>query len=449
MLVSALYMLNQCCVLFNEWLAVPTTILFFGAALFLTFKTGVAQIRALPRFWYLIRKSYAAQERQAGNPQARANTISPFHALFTAMATTIGIGNVVGPSIAIFAGGPGALLWLLIYLFFGSVTKFVEVTFALHTRTRIGADHVIGGPMQYLKLIHPALARWYVMVMVFLFMAWSGLQANTLASIVALENISAVWVGIVLALSVYGVVSGGARRVGVVASTIVPVMFVLYICFALGILWFSREQFIPVISMMFTAAFTPSAIASGLIGASIIRAMHAGIFRGIYISEAGLGTSSIAHSVADVNRSVDQGVLAMVSMVSDACLALLSGLIVLVTGVWHHGQFRSTFVYEAFASHAPVFGRVVLIVSIALFALTTVIGNSFNGMQTFLYITNRRWGMWYLTCTMFAIMAGALLPVAFMWNAMDVLLTLVAVPNLIGIILLACRYPQVLSLKSE
>lgn len=443
MIADIWYACNAFCLWFNTFFAIPSTIIFFAVAVLLTIKTGFLQLRGLPRFLSLLSGGFSRKEEH--DAKGRVTTISTFHALFAAMASTIGMGNVVGPSVAIMVGGPGALFWLLVYIFFGAASKFTEVTFALYSRIETPRG-IIGGPMQYLKLVSPRLAFWYTSVMIFLFMSWSSLQSNTLASVLAFEGVDPLIVGVSLALVTVVVLSGGAKRVGDVASKLVPLMFVLYVVFSLGILLRDIEKLRYAIELVFRHAFTASAPLGGFAGATLLQAMQAGIYRSILITEAGTGTSSIPHAMADTKSPVDQGLLAMFSMVSDAILSSLSGLMVLVTGVWLVGSFRSTLIYEAFKLNSSPLGNYVLLGSIALFVITTVIGNTFNGTQSFASLTKSRWLKGYITVSALAMCTGALLPVQFMWNIMDVLMTLVVIPNLIGIVILAFKLPQVLRL---
>ena len=160
----------------NEFLAWPAALLFFGTAIILTVWTGFMQIRGLPRFFAIAfgRVNPTAEVKDSSKQQ----TINPFHALCAALATSIGMGNVVGPSVAILKGGPGALFWLVLYMLFGSVTKFTEVTFAVHTRERTKDGYLIGGPMEYLRSVSPFLARWYGWIMALTFIGWSGSQTK-------------------------------------------------------------------------------------------------------------------------------------------------------------------------------------------------------------------------------------------------------------------------------
>ena len=424
----------------NEIFALPAMLLFFGTGVVLTFKMRFIQLRAFPRFISLITKGVKRTEGASDDEK----TINPFHALFTAMATTIGMGNMVGPSVAIMIGGPGALFWLVVYMFFASVTKFAEVTFALHTRERTPDGHVIGGPMQYLKAVHPFLAYWYTVVIIILLASWSSLQSNTLANIFALEHVPRWLVGLALAVFVLLVLRGGVQRVGAIASKIVPVMFILYISFALLILLKDLNMLYSAIRLVMHSVTKPAAAMGGFAGATMFQALRMGIYKGIFISEAGLGTSSIPHAVADTEHPVDQGVLAMCSMVADATLSVISGLLILVTGVWTRGSLRPTLIYEAVKLNSPTFGGFVLLIAITLFILTTVMGNSFNGTQSFGSLTNYRWVNAYIAFTVLVIFLGALMPMPLIWEVTDTLITLVAVPNLIGILILTFKKGEVL-----
>lgn len=427
----------------NDLLMTPFAILFFAVGIILTIRFGFLQFRALPRFFKLV--SGGVKERHKYD----ASKISSFQALFTAMAGTIGMGNVVGPSIAIYLGGPGALFWLLVYIFFGSMTKLTEVVLALHTRERLPDGHIIGGPMQYLKKVHPILGYWYMSIVAFLFVVWSGLQSNTLGQIFEMDGISHWIVNIGLALLVYLVVKGGIHRIGIVASNLVPLMFVLYVSFALMILFKDIPTLLNAFSLITDNIFTPAAPIGVFAGASIMTAMKWGVYRSIHITEAGLGSSSIAHAMSDTNHPLDQGILAMVSMLADAILSMLSGLLVLVTGIWMQGVFRSTLVYEVFKMSSPCFGASVLVVSVSLFVITTVIGNTFNGMQAFAAYTRDRYMNLYLGITLLSIMLGSLIDPKTAWSITDIMLTLVVIPNIIGVAILALRNPHYFSLNAQ
>ena len=428
----------------SQVLDYPAVVLFFGVSLILTIKTRFIQIRAWPRFFRLITKGISEDKSDK-----KQKTISSFHALFTAMATTIGMGNVVSPSVAIMVGGPGALFWLLFYMFFGAVTKFSEVTFALATRKSLPNGFILGGPIQYLKSVSLYLSNWYGYLIIFVIISWSGGQANTLANIMALEGIPHWVVGLSLAIFVLFALSGGAKRVADFSSKLVPIMFVLYVTFALSILVRNPLAVCSAIKQIFQNAFTPAAAVGGFFGASMFRAIREGIFRGIFITEAGLGTSSIPHALADTKNPTDQGILAMGSMLADAFLSTLSGLLVLITGIWSIGAFRSTLVYEVFKLNAPGIGQYILLMSVTLFVLTTVMGNSFNGVQCFgvLVKDNKLLVRMYIALSLCFIFVGSLIPMKLLWSIMDTLVMIVAIPNLIGLLMLAFKKGELLEMR--
>ena len=430
--------LDYFCTHISDVLALPAMILYVGVGIVLTVKTGFIQIRAIPR---LIKLLFGGAKHHQTKGE---KSINPFHALLTAMSTTIGMGNVVGPTIAVSTGGPGALFWLVAYAFFGAVTKFTEVIFAMDSRAKTKNGEILGGPTQYLKEASPTLAMWYGGLTMFLFAGWSGQQANTLANIYTLEQVPEWVTGFLLAFIVFIVLLGGIKRIGEMASRVVPFMFVLYVTFALSILFRDFGALSTAIQMIFTSAFSPCAAAGGFLGASITSAMQQGIHRSIYITEAGLGTSSIAHAMADTDRHADQAVLAMFSVVADMMLSVLSGLIVVVTGLWMRGGFSNTLVYEAFKVYSPGIGKWVLLLSITLFVLTTVIGNSFNASQSFASFTKHRWMIWYYIALSVVVFAGAFANVALIWKVMDLLQIMVAIPHLIGLLILAFKKPKLI-----
>ena len=196
------------CSSINHIIEIPFTFLFLCVGIFLTIKLGFPQFAYFRHFINLIKEGIVRSKNKEN-----LQTMSAFHALFVAMATSIGIGNVVGPSLAIVVGGPGAMFWLLAYAFFGAATKLAEVTFALHFRRTLADGKVVGGPAEYLRQIHPFLAGWYGATTILLFAGWSGIQSKALAEILAKEFIPEWITGIGLALFVLCVLLGGARRV--------------------------------------------------------------------------------------------------------------------------------------------------------------------------------------------------------------------------------------------
>jgi len=427
----------------NIFLGGPATVIFLIIGVILTLKTRFIQIRGLPRLWQFITQGF--RRKDEGN----IKTISSFHAMFAAMATSLGMGNIVGPSVAIIIGGPGALFWLIAYTFFGGVMRFTETSFALFTRKKLQDGKIISGPTQYLRLISNWLANWYGWIMIALFAVWSGLQSNTLANILAKENVPQWWIGLALATIVLIVLHGGAKRVGLVASKLVPFMFIFYLSFSLWVIFRDFTMLKHAFTLIFSSIFSPVAPVGAFAGASVMTAIRAGVFKSIFITEAGLGTSSIPHSMSDAKNHTDQGLLAMYSIIADGFLAFISGLLVIVTGLWKTvDNIDSTLVYTAFKTYTPALGDFILVVSVTLFVITTVIGNSFNGMQSFASLTKHRWVRQYKIFTAGIIFLGSIMSVPLIWHMVDFIITFVAVPNVISLAILAFKMPEVLEIKS-
>jgi AGCS family alanine or glycine:cation symporter len=196
------------------------------------------------------------------------------------------------------------------------------------------------------------------------------------------------------------------------------------------------------IGLILSCALSPAAAFGGFAGASVMSAMRYGIYRGIFITESGLGTASIPHALAQVKRPTDQAIIAMGSTIAEIFLAVLSGLLVIVTGIWAQGAFRCTLVYEIFKDFSPIAGRFVLLSSITLFVITTVMGNSFNGLQAFAWLTNGRYKIFYQLILLSCIVGGSHITSILLWEVMDTLLTLVAIPHLLGLVVLTMQQPE-------
>jgi AGCS family alanine or glycine:cation symporter len=425
----------------NIVIGIPFTFLFLVVGILLTVKTGFPQIFAFRYFITIIQDGL--KRTHAGN----LKTIDAFHALFTAMATSIGIGTIVGPSLAIVVGGPGALFWLIVYAFFGSVTKLTEVVFALHYRKKTADNRILGGPAEYLKMVHPFFAHWYGFATLFLFAGWSGIQSKALSEILFKKGIPEWTTGLLLACFTFYILIGGAQRVGNVASKLVPFMFGLYVSFSLWILLHDIPALVAAFKLIFSSILTPAAPIGGFLGSTIFAALKEGVYKGVFITESGMGTSSIAHAMSDVKKPIDQGILAMYSMSADTFLCLLSGLLVLTTGIWKQGVFSNTLVFNVFEAQLPTIGPLFFIISVTLFITTTVLGNAFNGGQSFATFTNYRWIRSYYAFVGCIIFISSVSEVPLVWAIMDTVLPLVALPNLIGIVVLAFRHPALLRYK--
>ena len=426
----------------NEYLAIPTMVLFLSTGIILTIKTRFIQFRAWPRFWHLL--TGGVKKGHTG-----AHTISSVRALFSAMATTLGMGNIVGPSMAISIGGPGALFWILLYICFGAVTKYTEVSYAVYSRTTSPKGDIIGGPTQYLKMVRPWLGPWYAALTLLLFTCWSSVQVNTLSCMWAQEGVPPMITGLIAVTILLAVVLGGVDRIGFFASRIVPLKFFLYVGFALLIL--AKDPFAVwvAIKQVFSCAFSSGAACGGVVGITVFTAMREGIYKSIFITESGLGTASIPHALANVEYPTDQGILALYSGIADMLLCTISGLLTLVTGVWLlTGKLNNTLIFEAFKIHSPVGGaQYALMFAVLLFVITALIGNTYNGSQSFASFTNYKYVNIYYFIAAAIAFSGCLVEVPFIWNLMDIILVMVAIPNLLGLLYIAFTYPDVMKFE--
>jgi AGCS family alanine or glycine:cation symporter len=303
--------------------------------------------------------------------------------------------------------------------------------------------------MEYLKVVHPWLASWYTYLMILILTSWSAVQSKTLAQVYAQEGVPEWVMGLIVVAVTSFVLLGGSQRVGLVASRIVPFMFVFYVTFALIFLLQDLPAVWSAIQLVLHSAFTPAAAMGGFAGASVYQAVRFGLYKGVFITEAGMGTSSIPHAVANTKNPTDQGILAMFSMISDAFLSMLSGLLVLSTGIWMQGEFRTTLLYEVFKMKSPMLGSIVLLITISLFVGTTIIGNTYNGRQVFASITGFRWVNWYVAFTMCMMFIATIANARDVWTMVDFLTPFAAIPNLIGLVILSFKYPAVLQVSDE
>lgn len=413
------------------------SVIFLLVGIFLSILIGFPQLRKGRRFLQIISSNQLNTSTK--------NTISPLQALLTAMSTSLGSGSIAGVPLAIVIGGPGALFWIVVYAFFGSVTKFAEVAFAIKYRTRAANRSIIGGPTSYLWQVHPLLAGWYGACAMILFAGWSALQAKALSEVFGKLGVSEYITGAITALFVLYMLIGGAKRIGQLSSYLVPVMCTSYLLACLFILL----QDIPLLGHMFmlviSKAFTPTAATGGFLGATVFTAMRQGIFKSAYVTEAGVGTAAYPHALADTDSATDQGILAMYSVAIDTFFCLISGFVVLVTGVWTSGATCNSLIYDAFDLGLPTIGPAILIFSLVLFVTGTAVGNSFNGSKSFGFFTGNKYLLSYYIFVVIMMFIGSVAPSLALWAIMDIILPLTVLPNLIGIIYLAIQHRKELS----
>jgi len=401
-------------------------------SIFISVKLRFIQIRFLPALLGMLKGSIMSKSEDKGF------TIPPTKALLTAMSTTIGLGTIVGPVIAIHLGGPGAILGFLLTAFFGSATTFTEVNLAVKFRKKLASGEILGGPMQYLKaLISPRAAKLYAIGCCILMTAWSGAQANQLAAILDSPltgdyRVPTALTALAIILLTLITLVGGIKRVSALSSKLVPLMFALYVVSGLTIIFSDFDRLGVVIGQMFSSVFQPYAMASGTLVGGLMSCLRWGIFKGVQATEAGIGSQAIPHSMAETHDAAAQGTLSMVSSFTAGLLAFLSGCIVLVTDTWQDPNLPLgiSMVAASFQMHFSHFGLAIIGICTVLFGFGTILGNSFNGSQCFGYFTNnRKFNVYYMLIAS-VIFYCTVAEVKTVWALVDVILTLVAIPHM-------------------
>lgn len=416
----------------NEVLIIPSILIFSFCAIYFTFKNKFSQFIQWKKFFKIIKNEF---KKENNKNDLLDETINSLKALFISMATTIGIGNIVSPSIAIILGGPGALFWLILYIILGSSIKYNEVLLAIKTRKNINGK-IVGGPMQYLGLISDYLSKWYSLIISILILSWSALQGNTLSAILNTEGIEEYKTGLVLSLFILIILNGGLKRISKFTNIMVPFMCAGYMIFSFIILFKNKADIIDSLILIIKSAFCLKSATGGICSIGFLNMFRVGIYRGIFITESGLGTSSISHSSSNNESAEDQATIAMFSAYIDAFLSLLSGLVFITNKFSIEYSVRSTIIYEIFKLNSPLLGKIIFTICVILFSLTTIIGNSFNGRQAFSSLTNSKYIKIYTVLTIISIYIGSISKLDVIWEAVDIILTLVSIPNLFGLLYL-------------
>lgn len=427
-----------------DYVLYASCILILAGTIFISFRTRFVQIRLLPNLFRMAGGIFAKDKSEG------KHTILPYKALFTAMSTTLGIGTIVGPVIAIHLGGPGALLGFLLTSFFGSAATYVEVSLCIKSRTKLPSGQIMGGPMQYLKYIFsPFAAKWYAGCCFILMMAWSGAQANQLAAILdspllGHSRIPAMVSGGVMALIVLGLLVGGIKRIGSIEAKLIPIKFLLYVGACLFILLSDLPRLGEIMGTIFTSAFTPYAMASGTVVGGLMSALRWGIFRGIQVCEAGVGTQTIPHSMAETNDPVAQGTLAMLSTYAAGFIAFLSGCVSLMTDTWQDPTLPlgMSMVAASFKMYFASFGVIAIASCAIVFAFGTILGNGYNGSQAFGYLTQNKRLPLYYAATAIVIFLGSVSDAKTVWALTDVILACMALPHMAALMVYVARKPQ-------
>ena len=412
-------------------------VLLVGTGVFLTIRLGVLQLRSLP---YALKQVFSRTHDRTAD-----GDISQFQSLMTALSATIGTGNIVGVGTAFVIGGPGAIFWMWLTALFGMATKYAEAVLAVKYRIKDKNGDMAGGPMYYLE--HGVKSKWLgIAFAAFAVIASYGIgnmtQTNSIAEAThATFGINPVISGIIIAVLVAVVILGGIKSIGKVTGIVVPVMAVFYISCGVIILLLNLDMIIPAFKIVFSDAFTGTAAAGGAIG-TVIRY---GVARGVFSNEAGLGSAPIAAAAAKTDYAGRQGLVSMTGTFIDTIVVCtITGLVLTIATITPEvqgtvaGLDGATRTVASFQGLAPFsVGKYVVTIGLIFFAYSTVLGWSYYGDRCFEYLFGEKGIVYYRWSFVVVAFFGATAKLEVVWNIADTLNGCMAVPNLIGLLLLS------------
>ncbi len=442
---------------------IPTLVLLLGTGIFMSARLGFLQFR---KFGYIMKSTVG---RLFQKREAKEGTLSPLQALTTALAGTVGTGNIAGVAGAIALGGPGAIFWMWIAALFGMCTKYSEIVLSVHFRNRNKKGDFVGGPMYYIE--NGLGKKWHwlaVLFSIFAMIAAIGtgcmIQINTIASSIgsvftsfnpdmsdsSLTTLYLV-IGIIGAILTVLVLFGGMRRIGNVTERLVPIMAAVYIVSALIVVLTHIGSVGAVFASIFKGAFDPSAISGGLAGVAIQQAVKYGFGRGIFSNEAGLGTAPIAHAAADVDHPVHQAMYGVFEVFTDTIvICTLTALAILVSGYapdFYGSAAGTNLTILAFSSTlGSKAASVIIAVCIMMFAYSTLLSWSLYGARCLEFLIGEKGIFIYQAIYTACMIVGAVVKLDLIWEISDSFNALMAIPNLIAVLALS---PTVVRLTKE
>ncbi|HEM2771277.1 TPA: sodium:alanine symporter family protein [Streptococcus suis] len=414
----------------------PLLLLLVGTGVYLTLRLGVFQIGKLPTAFRLIFSS----------DQSGQGDVSSFAALCTALAATVGTGNIVGVATAITTGGPGALFWMWVAAFFGMATKYAEGFLAIKYRTKDANGQAAGGPMHYTTLgmgqKWKPLAVFFAIsgVLVALLGIGTFSQVNSItASLETSFGLEPPLVSVITAISIAFVVFGGIEKISDVSTKIVPFMAILYILASITVLAVHWDQLLPTLALVFKSAFTSAAAVGGFAGATVQQAIQRGIARGVFSNESGLGSAPIAAAAAKSDNPVEQGLISMTGTFIDTLIiCTLTGFTILVTDQWSvEGLAGAPLTQAAFSTVFGQPGVLALTISLVLFAYTTILGWSYYGERCIEFLFGTKAILPYRLVFVAMVALGGFLKLDLIWTIADIVNGLMALPNLIALLALS------------
>ncbi|PMH46684.1 sodium:alanine symporter [Vibrio sp. 10N.286.49.B3] len=415
---------------------VPMLVLILGVGIFLS-----VGLKFMPLFniFNAFRLLWSGREKSKGDGE-----IPPFQALMTAMSATVGTGNIAGVATAVFIGGPGAIFWMWITAIFGLATKYAEAVLAVKYREKDSQGRYLGGPMYYIKNGMGEKWAWlgslFAMFGMFAcFGIGNGVQANSIAQVLESNfSYSPLVVGIIVMLLSGAVIIGGLKRIGAFAGALVPLMASAYVLCGVVILAMHATAIPSALALIVEQAFTPTSAQGGFAGATVWMAIRFGVARGVFSNEAGLGSAPIAHASAQTNDPVRQGLIAMLGTFIDTLIiCTITGLVIIISGEWTSGISGAALTSAAFGSVVPGVGNLIVAVSLAIFAFTTIVGWSVYGERCAKYLFGNKAILPFRIIFVLALPVGATIDLEFIWLLSDTLNAMMAIPNLIALAILS------------
>ena len=429
---------------------VPAMICIVGVGLLLSIRTGFLQIRKFP---YAMKVTIG---RMLKKREASDGALTPFQAVCTALAATVGTGNIAGVAGAIAIGGPGAVFWMWISALLGMCTRFSEVTLAVHFREKNAEGDLVGGPMYYIK--NGLKKQWHWLAYLFaafgvltVFGTGNATQVNTITTaidsalynygVISEQNVSTLnlVIGIILAVLIGLILLGGIKRIGQVAEKLVPFMAVIYIILAIGVVILNYRNIPTVFASIFKGAFSPASVTGGAVG-SFFMSMKKGVSRGIFSNEAGLGTGSIAHACADTRKPVKQGFFGIFEVFVDTIvICTLTALVILCSGVpvGYGDAAGAELTILGFTSTYGSWVSIFTAIAMCCFAFSTIIGWGLYGTRCVEFLLGTRANRPFMILYALVAIVGATMELGLMWNIAETFNGLMVIPNLIAVFLLS------------
>ena len=429
---------------------VPAMVCIIGVGLYLSIRTGFIQIR---KFKYAMKTTIG---RIFKKRDASDGSITPFQAVCTALAATVGTGNIAGVAGAIAIGGPGAVFWMWISALLGMCTKFAEVTLAVHFRERNQEGDLVGGPMYYIK--NGLGKKWQFLAILFslfgvltVFGTGNATQVNTITTAIdsallsynvctskTIPQINLI-LGIVIAVLVALVLLGGVKRIGKVTEKLVPFMALFYIALAIGVVILNIGNLPTVFASIFKGAFNPRSVTGGVVG-SIFICMKRGVSRGIFSNEAGLGTGSIAHACADTQKPVKQGFFGIFEVFTDTIvICTLTALVILCSGVTinYGANAGAELTILGFTSTYGNWVSIFSAIAMCCFAFSTILGWGLYGARCIEFLFSPKVIKPFMVVYALVAIVGATMDLGLIWGIADTFNGLMSIPNLIALFLLS------------